>query len=88
MRFQIIGIALENFLGFRNRVANATGAGINLCQRRTQVLRSRVRFDGHAVFLDGLGHQVAAPVNRHLLFVHVSHGEVIVSSGFIGFVRS
>src|SRR5439155_19849366 len=25
VRFQIIGVALENFLGFRNRVANATG---------------------------------------------------------------
>ena len=34
VRFQVVGIALENVLGFEDRIPNTAGLGIELSQRR------------------------------------------------------
>ncbi len=88
MRFEIVGIFLENVLRFEHGVADAAGLGIQFGQTRGQILRGRVGFNRQAVFLDGFVGEFAAAVHRNLLLVHVSQSVVIVSRGPIRFARS
>ena len=76
--FQVVGIALENVLGFEDSIPNTPGLGIELSQRRSQILGSRIGIDGQPVFLDGFIGQLAAAVHRHLLLVHMGQGVVVI----------
>ena len=87
MRFEIVGIALQNVLRFEHRVANATGLCVQLSQARGQVFGTGIGFNGGAIFLDRLGGQITAAINRHLLLVHVRQGVVVVGGSLIRFVR-
>ena len=87
VRFQVLRVALQNFLRLGDGVTDASGPRINFRQCRGQVLRSRIGVNRQAVLLNGFADQVAAPIDRHLFLIHVGHREVIVGGGFINFAR-
>ena len=87
VRFQVVRIPLQNLLGLRYRVADAPCACVKFGQASRQILRRRIGFDGQPIFLNGLRHQIAAPVDRHFFFIHVGNGEVVIRRSFIGLVR-
>ncbi len=76
--FQVVGIALENVLGFEDGITNTPGLGVELSQRGSQILGSRVGVDRQPVFLDGFVGQLAAAVHRHLLLVHMGQRVVVI----------
>ena len=85
VRFEIIGVALEDVLRLQNGVAYAAGLDVHLGQRRGQVLRRRIGVDRQPVLVDGLGGHVAAAVPQ-LLLVHVGQRIVVVSRRAVDFV--
>ena len=87
MRFEVVGIALENVLRFNHCVADAARLGIKFSQARREIFRARVRFDRGPIFLNRFVGQIAAPINRNLLFVHVSESVVIVGGCLICLAR-
>ena len=87
VRFQVLGIALDDVLRFEHGVADASGFYVEFGQAGGQEFRRRIGFDREAVFLDGFVGQVAAAVHRDLLFVHVRDGVVVVGGGAVGLAR-
>ena len=81
--FQVVGIALDDLLGFDHRIANPSGLGVELGEARGKVLGGWVGVDCETVFLDRFIGQLAAPVAGYLLLVHVGEGEVIVGGGSV-----
>ena len=83
VRFEIVGIALQNVLRFEHCIANAAGLGIELSQCRGQIFGSRIGFDGLAVFLDRFIGQFTAAVHRNLLLVHVRQRVVVIGGSLV-----
>ena len=86
VRFQILGIALDDVLGFEHGVANPAGLNVKFGKSGGQEFRRRVGVDGQAVFLNGFVGQIAAAIGCDLLFIHVGERVVIVGSGAVEFV--
>jgi len=82
--FEIIGIALENVLGFDDRVADTAGSRVKFGQAGGQVLGRGIGLNSETVFLDRLVSQFAASVGRNLLLVHMREGKVIIGGGSVG----
>src|SRR5256885_14352633 len=81
MSLKIIGIALEDVLGFHNSITDAPGFRIELCEAGGQVLGGGISVDGLAVFLNGLVGQFGAPVPCDLLFVNMGQRGGVIGRG-------
>ena len=71
MRFQIVGITLDNVLRFEHSIADTSGLDVELGESGSQKFGRRVGFDGEAVFFYRFIGQLTTAINRDLFFVHV-----------------
>src|SRR5271165_1681594 len=83
VRLEIVAVALENVLGFENRVLDAPGASVQFSEPRVQIVGGRVVLDGQTVLVDGLAGVLRSAIHRDHLFVDMGHGEVIVGRRLI-----
>ena len=84
---KVLGIALDDVLGFADGVGNASGLHIELGEGRGQELRRGIGLDCETVFLGCLCSQVAAAVGRDHFLVHVRQAVVVVRGGLINLAR-
>ena len=83
-RLHIVGIALENFLRFGDRVVDSLRLPIHLGQALADDRRLRIERVGLLVKLDGLRGVFGLAGVLVLLLVDVAHREVVVGVGAAG----
>ena len=83
-RWDVVGIAFEDFLGFGDGVAFATRLPIHFGEAFADYRGLGVERVGLFVELDGLRREVGLAGVLELLLVHVAHREVVVGLGAIG----
>ena len=71
MSIQVLGIMLENVLGFEDGVANASGLGIEFGQAGVEIRRLGIVGDGQLVLFIGLVGVFGARVAGDLFLVNV-----------------
>ena len=76
---QITGIAFDDFLGFQDGIANASGFSVQFSQPGIQVFRRRIILDGQPVLFNGFVRVLGTAIHGHHLFVHVGQAIVIIS---------
>jgi hypothetical protein len=85
--FDIVGVALDDVLGFEDGVANASGLDVELGEAGGEELGRRIGLNGEPIFFQSLSREFATAVDRDLLLIHVGDGVVIVGSGAVQFAR-
>ncbi len=84
VRREIVGVALQNFIGFRDRVADALCLPVHFRQALADDGRERVVGVRLLVRVDRAGGVFAGAGLFVLLLENVAHGEVVVSVGANG----
>src|ERR1700735_4394457 len=87
MGLDIVGIALDDVLGFEHGIADAARFDVKFGEAGGEELGRGIGLDGEPVFFHGLIGQLAAAVGCDLLLVQVRQRVVVIGGGVIHFAR-